>query len=529
MAALVGMKCLFRCKSLNHIAAPLQDDHDFHGRPPFTNASIGDEMKSVFSGLIVFVILALAPLPSHANTNNSIVKIFTTSVTYNYDYPWATDGISNATGSGSLISNNRILTNAHLVSNSTFIQVMKNGDSKKYSATVLAVSHDADLALLGVDDESFWTDAVPLELGALPELRDKVSVYGFPEGGEGLSITQGIISRVEVTQYVHSKIYLLGLQIDAAINSGNSGGPVIMEDKIIGVAMQSLEQAENIGYIIPVPIIEHFLVDLEDGQYDGFPDDGVLAQTLENETFRNSLELPDDEAGVYVAVVVPGSSSAGYLKPGDVVLEIDGHSVASNGSVLLRPDLRVQANYIVNDHQLGEELSVRIWRDGKALDLSIPLTSKCGDNDLVKLPEYDMPPEYYIFAGIIFSPLTQNYLETWGTGWKTNASPALLRYFFETKKVPNEEVVLVNGFLSADINTGYQNGAEDNRVISVNGQGFASFKEFVSLIEAAIAKDTLVTLKTEDDVVLVLSPAKHKAIERALLDSYGIEAPKNVR
>jgi len=265
-----------------------------------------DEMgNDLLKNLIVFlsgivISLLLLPLFVYADTQGAIVKVFTTSTIYDYDSPWQTSGIEKCSGSGCIISGKRILTNAHVVSNATFIEVQRHGAPTIFTARVIAISHDADLALLQVEDDVFFNDTVPLKFGVLPDLLDEVFVYGFPEG---------------------------------AINSGNSGGPVIMDGKIVGVAMQTRKKAENIGYIIPVPIIEHFLTDIKDGCYDGFPDDGVVFQELRNSAFKKFLNLPDSAAGVYITYIIPGASSDNLLFPGDVILSVDGHSVASDGTV----------------------------------------------------------------------------------------------------------------------------------------------------------------------------------------------------
>jgi len=68
-------------------------------------------------------------------------------------------------------------------------------------------------------------------------------------GGDNISVTGGVVSRVEPTQYVHGAAHLMAIQIDAAINPGNSGGPALMEDKVVGVAFQNLAGAENIGCV----------------------------------------------------------------------------------------------------------------------------------------------------------------------------------------------------------------------------------------------------------------------------------------
>jgi S1-C subfamily serine protease len=131
--------------------------------------------------------------------------------------------------------------------------------AKKYTARVETVSHECDLAVLRVDDDAFFSGVQPLALGDLPRMGDKVAVYGFPKGGDELCITEGVVSRVEYQYYAHSRAYLLACQIDAAINPGSSGGPVVRDGKIVGVAFQSLRSGDNIGYMVPVPRIQHFL------------------------------------------------------------------------------------------------------------------------------------------------------------------------------------------------------------------------------------------------------------------------------
>merc|ERR1712194_430376 len=99
----------------------------------------------------------------------------------------------------------------------------------------------------------------------VPHLEDDVLCVGFPLGGDTISVTSGVISRIEVTTYTQASHELLGIQIDAAINSGNSGGPAFnARGECVGVAFQSMgaEEAENIGYVIPTVVVMHFLNDL---------------------------------------------------------------------------------------------------------------------------------------------------------------------------------------------------------------------------------------------------------------------------
>ena len=115
---------------------------------------------------------------------NAIVKIHTVASEPSYFSPWKIGDPENSTGSGCVISGEKILTNAHVISNQKFMQVQPYGQSKRYNAHVLYVSHEADLALLGVKDKSFFSDINPLQIGILPETLEEVLVYGYPTGGE---------------------------------------------------------------------------------------------------------------------------------------------------------------------------------------------------------------------------------------------------------------------------------------------------------------------------------------------------------
>jgi len=244
----------------------------------------------------ILILLLCIPLFSDSkyDIKNSIVKIYAVYSKPSFAQPW-TSLISRGTGSGCIISGNRILTNAHMVAHSTYLEVLKNGETKRYEAKVLSISNESDLALITVKDKSFFKNTKPLEIDNLPKLQEKIDVYGFPEGGETLSITSGIISRIEHQRYVHSGGMFLAIQIDAPINPGNSGGPAISDGKIVGLVMQGRRSSQNIGYIIPTSVIKHYLHDIEDGRLDGYP---VLGVSVENMESRVEDMFDNDEVSV---------------------------------------------------------------------------------------------------------------------------------------------------------------------------------------------------------------------------------------
>ena len=167
---------------------------------------------------------------------NSVVKVFATMRYPDPFKPWSKQAPQESTASGVVIEGKRILTNAHVVLYASQVQVQANTAGDKISATVVAVAPGIDLAVLKLDDDSFFATHPPLpRANKLPQIKDAVLAYGFPTGGTSLSITKGIVSRIEFVPY-NFPVSGLRIQIDAAINPGNSGGPAIAGDKMIGLA-----------------------------------------------------------------------------------------------------------------------------------------------------------------------------------------------------------------------------------------------------------------------------------------------------
>ena len=397
---------------------------------------------------LVLMLVACWAIPDLAGAEHdfrdSIVKIYTTRAVPNYWTPWSAPTPQGGGGSGCVIGGERILTNAHVVSDQTFVQVRLHGRSKRYRAKVLSVSHEADLALLTVEDKAFFEGVEPLEFGKLPQTQDEVFVLGFPLGGDTLSVTKGVISRIEHRQYAHGSSFLLAAQIDAAINPGNSGGPVQQDGRIVGIVMQSLraKDAENIGYMVPITIIEHVMQDLQDGTLNGFPVLGIVFQAMENPDLREHHGLGTEQTGVVITEVIPGSPAKGHLAVGDVVLAVDGHPVANNASVEFRPKERTSLSYYVQRHQIGEPIEVEVLHQGEIRKVSFNLTLGRQDSLLVPMEIYDQRPSYYIFSGLVFAPLTKNLLKSWGRNWRDKAPHHLVaKLEYNVPKREGQEVL----------------------------------------------------------------------------------------
>ena len=386
-------------------------------------------------------------------------------------------------GSGGLI-----LTAAHVVANNTFIQVQLANSPEKYTAKVLHVLHEVDLALVQVDEGLDGVEPVPLAPGdAVPRLREKVYVLGFPVGGNDLSITEGVVSRVEVQSYSHSHARALAVTVDAAINSGNSGGPVLSQSKgeIVGIAFQGYagSSVENQGHMVPAPVIHHFLDGVAKGS-SGLPSLGVHLQLLMSPSLRKWLKMSDDQTGVMVTHVEHDSSAEGVLRAGDVVLEVDGVQLANDGSCLFLGQ-RLALIAVLQARTIGTRVPIRILREGEEQTVEVGLKTL---KPLVPRGQYDVRPPFVILGGMLFQPLSLEYLQSWGGDLKDAPTHLVEKYFDGVTSADFREVVVLSQVLSDEINVGFTfDSVGLDYVTRVNGEAVVDMASFVDTCAACAA------------------------------------------
>ena len=440
-----------------------------------------------------------------------VVRVYCTYQDPDYESPWQSVAPRNSTGSGVVIGKRQILTGAHVVANATFVQVQRQSDPEKVVARVAAISHDSDLALLEIDDPKFARGIAPARIGDLPRLRDAVQVVGYPIGGEEVSITEGVVSRIEVQRYDHSQRYLLAVTVDAAINDGNSGGPVFARGKVVGIAFQSLPDAELIGEMVPAPVIKRFLDGVRMGKDPRVPGLGITTQQLENPALRAHLGMGKSDSGVLVTAVQFGSSGWGKLERGDVLMSLDGMRIADNGTVRYRGRFRCQFDVVVGDHHVGDRVPARILRGGKRRDVELQLEPM---QWLVPRAEFDVMPSWYLFGGLVFQRLTAEFLRNWGDHWWDKAPKELLQLYHAGNRTPDRQETVVMAQVLADaVNVGYAPFTNDI-VTAVNGRRPVDLADFVRIVDAA--QGEVVLELSSGGTVLLDADAARAAHERIL-------------
>lgn len=315
-------------------------------------------------------------LPTVVGVESSfITQTSANSFGFGYGFGGGTPSQSTATATGTgvvITKNGYIVTNAHVIYDTQYgsgladsISVLMS-DEKSYDAEVIGYDTDCDLAVLKIDAD----DLTAAEFGDSDSLRlgESVIAIGNPLGFELMNtVTKGIVSGKNRQITINDKSMNL-IQTDAAINSGNSGGPLIdMNGRVIGInsskmsASYSETSIEGIGFAIPSNEVSKIVDDLmEYGYVTGKPQFGISAQNV-TETISNMYNLP---LGAYITAVEEGSAAdnAGLIA-GDVITGADGETITTVEEL----------NIVKNKHSAGDDIEITYVRNGKTKQTTVTL------------------------------------------------------------------------------------------------------------------------------------------------------------
>jgi len=369
-----------------------------------------------------------------------------------------------------------ILTNSHCAANAMTLDVVREDVPVAVPARVIEIAHDVDLAWITTDDESFWDNAaikpkVSLAKG-LPHISHKVRVVGYPQGGSSISITEGIVSRVDGQVYPNGLLpsarntpnNLLIMQVDAAINPGNSGGPVFDSDgNLVGLAFAVLNGANSVGYVIPNVHLRNFVaaVNSPSHRWQAQSEIGAILMPVENPGLRKFLRMSKDETGMQVRTIAPGSplDKAGMVK-GDVVLRIDGMPVAGSGHVardINGETVELPFDTVITEKEHGKSTKIEFVhmdahtgkRSRKTFDAVFapvaPLAARFYDAPVpVKGREqFAAVPSYFILWGLVWGVFSNPVLQRANAMKKEVPWSVQKAALHQWRSNPDEEVVVL--------------------------------------------------------------------------------------
>ena len=463
------------------------------------------------------------PPVTGAGVERSVVKVFSTVRRPDPLKPWNKQAPDEQSGSGVIIEGHRILTNAHVVMYASQVQIQAFQAGDKISATVEAIAPGIDLAVLKLDDDKlFATHPALVRAPGLPDVKDAVMAYGYPAGGSNLSITKGIVSRIEFTSY-NFPVRGLRVQIDAAINPGNSGGPAVVGDKMIGLAFSTLGGAQNIGYIIPNEEIDLFLKDIADGKYDGKPALFDSLQTLENPALRSLLKLAPEIQGI---VVLEPFTRMGPspLKTWDVITRIGDSAVDDQGMVQVGPALRIHFFYLVQHVAKNGKVPLTIFRAGKTMTVQMPVSPQYP----LLVPEREGNyPSYFIYGPLVFSggssELAGAVSRYAGSAAGLFTSPLFTRLFDGPAFAGEELVVMPSPFFPHKLAKGYSSPA-GGVIKAVNGIAIKNLHQLVEVLRDAKGEFMTFFFVQEGRETVVFSRKEIEASMEEILNDNGIRA-----
>lgn len=269
-------------------------------------------------------------------------------------------------GTGMIIRDDGyILTNAHVVEDFSELTVTLNDENEtEYDATLVGYDDTTDIAVIKIDATDLPTVTFGTSSGL--EVGESVVVIGNPLGEEfSGSVTTGIISALDrKVEFDDGQVYTY-IQTDAAINSGNSGGPLVnMSGQVIGINSAKIDSsiAEGMGFAIPIDTAVPVINDLiENGYVSGRPYIGISGESID-EQYSQYYKLPE---GVHVVSIASGSPAADSdLQVDDIITAIDGTEVTSIGEL----------NNIKNQYSPGDKVELTVYRYSTKKTFTVKIT-----------------------------------------------------------------------------------------------------------------------------------------------------------
>jgi S1-C subfamily serine protease len=435
--------------------------------------------------------LASSAAAAATSAEKSVVRVNSTMQAYNLIQPWQKAASTTRLGLGAVLPGGRVLVTAQMITDATYIELEKADTSAKAIAEVVAVDYEANLAVLKPSsDPDFLADRVPFDLETELRPGDKVEAWQFERNGTPVT-TEIEVSKAEIGRYFLDTAYFLKVQASGTVQyrSGSFTLPVAKGGKLAGLLV-SYSSKDQISHILPASIISHFLKDVEDGEYRGFPNLGVVYSQTLDEQFRSYLKLNGAKGGVFVSKVIDGASAAAAgLQAGDVILSIGGYKIDSRGNYDHPIWGKLSLGHLVRGEPFtGDSIKVDILRDGKAKSINLTLIRRKPEDYLIDPYMFDRGPKFAIVGGLVFQELTTPFLKLFGKDWATRAPIKLLMAQANPEMYEKEgkrKLVMLTRAVPTPATLGYER-LSTLIVTKVNGKDINDIKDLVEATKSPI-------------------------------------------
>jgi len=415
---------------------------------------------------------------------HSLVQVGITVVHFDDTRPWITESSSHYQVTGLVLPNRRILVLGNDIHNAALVEVTKFSSYKKVLARVTRRDLATNLAVLEVDDPSFFDDLEPLVVGRDPAIgRSLVAV----KIDDVFRVHREEVRISGLKIITNSKSVLFPVTFFRSDESFLSGGILIDGKKLYGF-LGYVDNDKNVDSILP-SVLRAFMED----ENRPFVSQGFIFQSLTDPVLQDYYGLPakyaEISSGALVSNVIPGSSAYQKLKKNDIILSIAGKTIDQRG-YYMDPRYGPQPGQLLffregeRIRKPGEVVAVHIVRDRKELTLHLPLKESNGDAERIPYIVEGRPP-YFVESGYVFVELSLPYVQkAFGNSWREKAVE--LAYLFDTERYnesdQTERIVLIAGVLPHEANRGFDQ-IRALPVRSVNGVAIRSVAGLKAAIE----------------------------------------------
>ncbi|MBA3954158.1 trypsin-like peptidase domain-containing protein [Candidatus Dependentiae bacterium] len=456
---------------------------------------------------------------------DTVVQVFAQIAEFNWLEPYKTPNQYEATGTAFFINDQgELITNAHVVDQAKvlFIQIPSLG-KRRFEVEVVGVSPERDLALLKLKEHDNQELKKDLNRTSIPYLKlgnsdtiyraDKLMALGFPLGQQGLKSTTGVVSGREHIEGQHF------IQISAALNKGNSGGPSLNSiGEVIGVNSAIIQNAQNVGYIIPINEVRLFLDQVR--SMPATTSVKLLRKPYLGLLYKNGSEMLTKflgnplPGGLYIVEVYKSSPLAkAGIQGGDMIYKINGNTVDIYGemNVPWSAEDKVSIVDYISRLKVGQDITLDYYRKGVAKSTTFKFSQSEVPPVHIMYPGYEKV-DYEVIGGLVVMPLTINHIVLIG-----KYVPDLLEYS-DIRKNREPRLIVTHILLNSPASRSRTIGA-GAVIAQVNGQKVTTLDELRKVVPQSL-KTGYLTLRTVESVLVVMPFDEVMRDERQLSATY---------
>ena len=479
--------------------------------------------------LTLALLIALAPLGTMARSTRddaqsvmrpSLVELEVARKLFDYQTPW-TRTSGNLRKSALVVSADQVLTTADGLSNLTLMRAQRDGRGKYYEASVVWVDYHANLALVKVEDSSFWKGLKPVELLTKVSPSDEFQVHRWKGGN--MESRKAEFSQVVVRQSKLSLYDFAQFELTTEMTAAGWGEPVMVGNKLAGLLTS---QARNTATLMPAPFIRHVLDAHKKGSFAGMGFFDFTWQPTENPAIHHRYEFPGEPRGVLVIDGAKLNGQTNVIQRGDIIVQVDGFDIDTQGNYLDPMFGRLLLeNLSTRQHFAGDQVPIKIWRHGKWAEVLFRLPKV--DYGIRQVPEhqFDQEPEYLILGGLVFQPLTGPYLRRWQDYYNEATAPFRLNYYKNDAPTKDRSgLVVLSNVLPDPYNLGYQDQHSPLVVSQINGRTVSNLKDLAeALRQPKDGYHVIQYMKSDNIKRMVVDAEGAAAATKRVLERYGIE------